>query len=319
MKNAKRVWYAAYIVLLLMAVVVLGGCASQRSAPAEPANSDGQAASSSTEQQPDADSQQNENGSDQAAASTEQQVDTSTQESVLDEIQNRGTIRMAIFLGSESPLQRHNDAGEGEGYFVDVGNMIAEDLGVEAEFVDVEWKAILPTLLSGKADLIISGVSATPQRALSVEFPGTIVYYDVAVLVHEDGDIASVADLKEPGVVIAVSEGSTQHFYAQSAFPDAELHLTNGPGDARLEVVSGRSDATLQDSYHAVRFMAEYPETQVLRDANGEIEIVSREVGSITIRPGDQRFYNWIENWTEWYREQGTLDAMYKEWMGELE
>lgn len=238
--------------------------------------------------------------------------------SLLDEIQERGVLRLAIYLKSASPLQHPNEStGDAEGMFADVGKLMAEDLGVEAEFIDVpEWASVIPTLLSGKADLIIAAPSATPERALSIDFPAILVYYDVTVMVPADGDIQTLEDLKEPGVIISVNEGSTQHFYALTNFPDANIHAIPGALEARLEVASGRADATFQDSYQSFKFMQEYDGIDVLRDENGAPLVVSREPGSIAIRQGDPRFYNWLNNWVRWYRDQGVLDGMYNQWMG---
>lgn len=240
-------------------------------------------------------------------------------ENILEEIQSRGEIRMAIFLKSASPLQRPNaQTGEAEGYFADCGRMIAKDLGVKAVFIDTEWKAIIPTLLSGKADMIIAAPSATPIRALSIDFPATTAYYDVSVLVHKDSPVQSLDDVSKPGVKISVMEGSTQHFFAMNSFPNAVIRATEGSMEARLEVASQRSDVTFQDAYQSVKFSKEYPDTKVLRDEKGKIVVAQREPGSFAIRQGDPRFYNWLQNWTQWNREQGVLKALYNKWMGSL-
>jgi polar amino acid transport system substrate-binding protein len=238
--------------------------------------------------------------------------------SLLDEIQDRGVLRLAIYLKSASPLQHPNEStGEAEGMYADVGKLMAEDLGVEAEFVDVpEWSAVIPTLLSGKADLIIAAPSATPERALSIDFPAILVYYDVTALVPADGAVQTVEDLEADGITISVNEGSTQHFYALTNYPNANISSIPGALEARLEVASGRADASFQDSYQSFKFMQEYDGMDVLRDENGDPLVVSREPGSIAIRQGDPRFYNWLENWVRWYREQGVLDGMYDQWMG---
>ena len=238
-------------------------------------------------------------------------------ENILDEIQSRGEIRMAIFLKSASPLQRANaQTGEAEGYFADLGRIIAKDLGVKPVFIDSEWKAIIPTLLSGKADMIVAAPSATPVRALSIDFPATTAYYDVSLLVHKDSPVKTLEDVSKSGVRISVMEGSTQHFYAMNSFPNAVIRATEGSMEARLEVASKRADVSFQDSYQSIKFSKEYPQTRVVRDNKGKIVVAQREPGSFAIRQGDPRFYKWLQNWTQWNREQGVLRALYNKWMG---
>jgi polar amino acid transport system substrate-binding protein len=249
---------------------------------------------------------------------TSEEVSVPVEGSVLDEIRDRGVIRMAVFLRSGSPLERATDSGEPEGYLIDVGYLLAKDLGVEVEFIDLEWQGIIPSLLSGKVDIILAAISATPERALAIDFPGAIVFYDVTVLVHKDGRIKTLDDLAEPGVTISVSAGSTQHFYAMQNYPDAEILASEGATEARLEVASKRSDAALTDSHAAIKFAKENPDTAPLRDEEGRIIVVSREPGSMSIRQGDPRFLQWLVTWQDWYWHQGVFEAMYQKWMGPI-
>ncbi|MFC2046043.1 transporter substrate-binding domain-containing protein [Chloroflexota bacterium] len=249
---------------------------------------------------------------------TSEEVSVPVEGSVLDEIRERGVIRMAVFLRSGSPLERATEGGEPEGYLIDVGYLLAKDLGVEPEFIDLEWQGIIPSLLSGKVDIILAAISATPERALVIDFPGAIVFYDVTVLVHKDGRIKSLEDLAQPGVTISVAAGSTQHFYAMQNFPDAEILASEGATEARLEVASKRSDASLTDSHATIKFAQENPNTIPLRDEAAKIVVVSREPGSMSIRQGDTRFFRWLQTWQDWYWHQGIFEAMYQKWMGPI-
>ena len=56
------------------------------------------------------------------------------------------------------------------GFDVDLANIIAKHLGVTLELKRTKWDAIIPTLVSGEVDLIISGMTATPERALKVSY-----------------------------------------------------------------------------------------------------------------------------------------------------
>jgi len=242
----------------------------------------------------------------------------STEASVIDEITARGKIRMAIFALEGAPNQRRNeDTGEIEGYFADVGRLLAKDLGVEPEFVDLEWKAIVPSVLSGQVDIIVAMPSATPKRALSMDFPACVVTYDSAAMMNKDGPIKTAADLKKPGVRIAVNMGTTHHMLAENQYPDAELIVYEaGTGAGALEISSGRADVGFTNVADIIEAMDEFPSIRPVRDENGEIAILAREPGCFAIRLGDPRFYNWLVNWTRWYKEHGILDAMFMKWAG---
>ena len=247
-------------------------------------------------------------------------VGASAGASVLDEIRERGVIRMAIFATGDSPLQRTNaETSEIEGYFADLGNMLAKDLGVEPEWHNVEWKAIIPSLLSGKVDIIMAGPSATPERALSIDFAGTTIFYNTCAIVHKDGPIKTLEDIKKPGVRIAVLMGTTHHMLAMNEYPDAEIKITEAGGaGGSLDIATGKADVSFGNVYGIFRTQEEYPMLVPVRDENGDIAVMGRESGDLAIRQGDPRFYNWCQNWVKWYREQGILDALYYHWMGHM-
>ena len=55
--------------------------------------------------------------------------------------------------------------GELIGFELDVGRKLAEDMCVEVEFVPTAWDGIIPALVAGKFDVIISGMSVTPHHS----------------------------------------------------------------------------------------------------------------------------------------------------------
>jgi len=86
------------------------------------------------------------------------------QADALDDILKRGTLRVGIaeFVPWAMPAER----GGHIGYDIDLGNKIAQDMGVRAEFKVYEWKDIIPALEAGEVDMISGGIVITPQRAL---------------------------------------------------------------------------------------------------------------------------------------------------------
>ena len=63
-----------------------------------------------------------------------------------------------------------------EGIDIDLADIIAEKLGVEMEISDMQFSALVPTLQSGRADLIISGISPTAERLEVLDFTDSYYY-----------------------------------------------------------------------------------------------------------------------------------------------
>ena len=75
--------------------------------------------------------------------------------SVLDTIKERGVMKVG--LGIFVPWAMKDKQGELVGFEIDVAKSIAEELGVEIEFIPTAWDGIIPALLAKKFDIIISG------------------------------------------------------------------------------------------------------------------------------------------------------------------
>ena len=70
------------------------------------------------------------------------------------------------------------------GFELDVGRQLAEDMGVEVEFIPTSWDGIIPALVSGNFDVIISGMTVTPKRNLTVNFSMPYAYSGMTILAN---------------------------------------------------------------------------------------------------------------------------------------
>ena len=112
-----------------------------------------------------------------------------------------------------------------EGFDVDLGQAIADELGVEANFIEAISDNRIPFLVDGTADLILSTMTITTDRDAEIDF--SIPYYIASgrVLVPEDSDITGVEDLA--GATVCTATGSTYEENLATNAPDAELRLVD--------------------------------------------------------------------------------------------
>ena len=89
-------------------------------------------------------------------------------EGLLETIQQRG--KLMVGMSTFVPWAMRDKEGNLIGFEIDVATKLAEDMGVEIEFVPTAWSGIIPALLAEKFDVIIGGMSITPQRNLTVNF-----------------------------------------------------------------------------------------------------------------------------------------------------
>ena len=183
-------------VLLLAAAgaVLLAGCSQKDSAPASSAAGDTQAAG-------------------ETAEAAEESAD------LLAQIQERGTIIIAM-EGTWAPWTYHDEDDNLVGYDVEVGQHIAESLGVEPEFVEGEWDGLLAGLDAGRYDIMINGVNITEDRAQSYDFSEPYAYNRTAVIVRADNtDIQSMEDLAGKHTANTTSSTYSDHAVIKIIIP----------------------------------------------------------------------------------------------------
>lgn len=153
-----------------------------------------------------------------------------------------------LVVGTEStfkPFEFRNEANEIVGFDMDMISIIAEKLGKKVEIVDMAFDALIPSLLTGKIDIIAAGMSATPERAKRVAF--SQVYYrtpDGFTVKADRNDISSLEDTK--GKVVAVQLGTIQDVFF-SKMGGVEIKRYQKTDDAFREVLLGRADLACVD------------------------------------------------------------------------
>lgn len=159
----------------------------------------------------------------------------------------RGELIVAMDAGYV-PFEVLEADGSFSGFDVDLINEVAKDMGVTVKIKNVAWNGIIGELNTGKADLIISGMSITDKRKEAVAFSEP--YFNVGqVIVKRKGDerIKSADDLSGEGLTIAVQEGTTGEFAVRKKFPKAKLLRFPKADQACLAVVQEKADAVVFD------------------------------------------------------------------------
>ncbi len=142
-----------------------------------------------------------------------------------------------------------------EGFDIDLIGAIAQKMGKKVEIMDMEFDGLLPALASNKVDLVIAGMSITPEREKNVAFAAP--YYEAAqvVLVAEGqaGSYTSIADLK--GKRIGVAVGFVGETIANEMLPGEDIKAFLTGFELIKELANGRLDAIIFDNAPAKSFI----------------------------------------------------------------
>jgi polar amino acid transport system substrate-binding protein len=230
--------------------------------------------------------------------------------SLLHTIRERGVLRVPVEWnpppevdGFPPEFYLDPQTGEPSGLAPIISRIIAEDLGVELECVDMPWPQQIPALLEGRVDLLPKPGNP-PSRGFQVEFcNGRLMGYRVTALIPAESPYRSKEELNRPDKTIVVWHGSALREIIRREFPHAQMKEFQNPS---REVEEGRADACITDSVTKI-FIERHPGLKFLRDGGGKLVIFSRSYAHLAIKPGDQRFLNWLNNWYQYHEAQGTI------------
>ncbi|MEL7448915.1 MAG: transporter substrate-binding domain-containing protein [Pseudomonadota bacterium] len=232
----------------------------------------------------------------------------------LTDILDSGVLKVAVAL--YPPWAMRSDEGELRGFEIDVANRLARDMGVEVEFVVPVWDELVPTLMSGKADIIASGFSITPDRALKMNFsaPYSNSGTGLATNLSLTSDFDSLSDLNSKDVTIAVVTGTLSERLARSTFEAATF--------AEFDTSDLASDALVEGKAHAFVVANPVPRFISLRHPD-KVDVPlpeplrqSRE--AFAIRKGDPDFLAYLNAWINAHEADMWLQGHHDYWFNSL-
>jgi polar amino acid transport system substrate-binding protein len=235
-------------------------------------------------------------------------------EGIIGAVRERGVIK--IGLSVFAPWAMRDKTGDLVGFELDVGRKLAEDMGVDAEFVATEWNRIIPDLNSGKFDVIISGMSITPARQSKVDFTDPYAYSGITLLANRaKTEGLDEAGFNSPDIVFAARRGSTPAAAITEAFPKAALRLFDEDGAAVREVLKGRAHATLDSEPSPTRWINQYPER--LYKPLDKTYMPTAE--GFALRKGDEEALRFFNDWIAVRWQSGFLDERQAYWFRSLD
>ncbi len=232
-------------------------------------------------------------------------------ESVLEEILKRGKLRVG--MSTFVPWAMRDNEGNLIGFEIDVATKLAEDMGVEVEFVPTAWSGIIPALIAKKFDVIVGGMSITPQRNLTVNF--TIPYAHSGQTMAANTELASdfkeLSDYNDTSVTIACRRGATPCNLAEKMFPKASIRRFDDDAQAFQEVANGNAHATISSAPKPEFTVEANPDIMFM--ANGG-EPLSSNDEAFGLRKGDVDALNFFSNWILVNTTSGWLQETHDYW-----
>lgn len=221
--------------------------------------------------------------------------------------------RLRVGFSTFVPWAMKDKKGDFTGYEIEVARRLAEDMGVQVEFIPTKWSGIIPALLTGKFDVIIGGMGITPERNLKVNFTVPYEFSGMSIVANQKNMPGKTAleEFNNPQTRVVARIGTTAAAAAKKYLPNAEIRLFDDEGQALQEVLNKRADAMVSSQPFPEFQSLKYEEKLYLPLAG---ETFTKEPIGFAIRKGDVDFLNYLSNWIMVRSLDGWLQERHRYW-----
>lgn len=224
------------------------------------------------------------------------------------------TLRVGTYLSVPNAMK--GDDGKLSGADIDIAERLAKDMNVALDVKTYEWEQLIPALQRGEIDLIVAGLSITPERALQVYFsnPYSSSGISIATNIKLTADFASIDNLNNASVAIGVIGGTVSESAARQLFPKASIKTFGAENQAEDALVKGLLHAFVR-AEPVPRFIALRHPKEVDVPVNKPL-IPTRE--AFAVRKGDNDFVNFLNAWIVARDTDAWLTSTRKYWFESL-
>lgn len=205
---------------------------------------------------------------------------------LLQKIKEKGTLVMGTASGF--PPYEFIDTSKSDktvvGIDVELGQKIADKLGVKLEVQDMSFSALLSSIAANKIDIAISAINATDERRQAVDFSNSYMHSPHILLIRKEdaGKFKSLEDFR--GKTIGAQKSTLQEQLARTQIPEAKVVALDRIPDTLIELEHGKLDAVASQGVVAQQYLIMNP---ALADSGVKFENV-RSSSSVAIPKGNE-------------------------------
>jgi len=213
-----------------------------------------------------------------------------------------------IVVGMEMsypPFEMLDSSGQPAGVSVDMARAMSQNLNRPVHFENIPFDGLIPSLKTGKIDIIISSLTVTEDRKKSIDFSDPYLTMGLAILVNQNSDIRSIDDVDKPGHKVAVKKGTTGNIYAIQHFKNAKLLVLNEESACGIEVAQGKADCFIYDQVSVFQTWKKYQDT-----TRAILQPFQQEQWAMGIQKGNDGLREQINGFIKHFKETGGFEQI---------
>ncbi len=232
--------------------------------------------------------------------------------STLESILKKGELKVGFEAGY-MPFEMTDKKGRFVGFDIDMAKEMAKAMGVKFVPVNTAWDGIIPALITGKFDILMSGMTVTQERNLKVNFADPYIIVGQTILINKKHEnvVTSYKDLNHSKFTVTSKLGTTGEQAVKRLIPKCNYKSFETEPEAALEVVHGKADAFVYDLPYCVVFNAQ--------QGAGKLVFLDQpftyEPLAWAVRKGDPDFLNWLNNFLSQVKNDGRYERIHSKWI----
>ena len=220
----------------------------------------------------------------------------------------------ALRVGMElayPPFETQDPQGKPDGVSVKLAEELATHLQRPLQIVPMEFSGLIPALKSHQIDLVISSMTATPERRQSIDFSDPYAFAGLALLVRADSTIRSIDDLRNSSEArVVVKSTTTGEAWATKELPQAQRTAYTEETACVQEVAQGRADAFIYDQLSIFRFQQAHAST-----TRALLKPFVQESWAIGIAQGQDALKQEVNGFLSTFRAAGGLERLSQQFL----
>lgn len=250
-------------------------------------------------------------GQKQTASEQNARGSANTQESAQDEVERiKKAGKLVVGTSADYPPFEFHQVVNGKdqivGFDIDLAKAIADELGVELEIKDMDFKSIIPAVLTKTVDIGIAGFTITEERKKSVNFSEPYLEGGQQIITYVGSGVKSKEDLK--GKTIGVQISTTGEEEAKK-IEGAKLKQFDTVDAAMMDLLNKRIEAVIIDFAVAQAYAASNP---------GKLELIGDMLDdaakAVVLRKEDVKLLEVVNKVIKDLKESGEHEKLVKKW-----
>lgn len=233
-----------------------------------------------------------------------------TAQTALEEVKARGVFRVGV-AAADPWFYKNPATNEWTGVGVEIGKLMAAELGLRYEPVETTWGNSVAALQAGQIDVMYV-LDPTEERKKAIDFPeAPLLYYAMGAMTKEGVKVENWSDLNKAGTRVGVTMGTNVDRILTAELPEATIERFASNDESVAAFAAGRVDVVSQ--FHPALIVQASRLRMGVVQLPKEVRAIPTSVG--LRRAADPSFKDWVSGFVGRLYEDGTTNRIFRDYI----